>query len=588
MSNPNSAIDINTFWNSTSKTPVQSEKVSYPTLNGLTYSSNSNNKILIQIPADVGFIQPSDTYLKCQIDYDLTLTQSGTDTVLGDITQRLQLIPELGASAIIRNMIIKDGYGNELESIQNANSLSAIKLMYDDDPSKRSKRCSTEGCVDWDFRCRSNGEGGEVEKLRSYNVTTNPYFKNQGTKAPVSVCIPFHCSGLLSEINQKLLPVKLLNGLVIELQLEEPRNCFRGLRNAIALREAGDAGYLCTLSHAGWNGSSSAPGAGMAGPGSSYDSVFLENKFPYGGANITNIPFVVGELIGVTLVASPGDIPEVLGKITSILTDGTYIKISFTGTKASSQFEAQTNTYLAGSYISSCGLHAPNGRGAGVMTRSLTYSVSNVSVVCKRCIVSPDYIKSMERALTENGSIVYSFLAYQNYQRTVNSAELQPTMDLNLNNSMCKAILHQPTTSNSNLVECLMNFMTHNTSYFKLSGDALKAENYAVFWAGRQNPDRDIDLLKTSNTAGSSQRAISQLHQALTQSNISATNWNNFKSNFVIGKSMSLGNGVADVRGQDYQLRLLYNSVTSNKNFNNFVSHIKRISINNNNVDVIH
>ena len=132
MSNPNSAIDINTFWNSTSKIPIATEKVSYPTLNGLTYSSNSNNKILIQIPPDVGFIQPSDTYLKCQIDYNLTMTQSGTATVLGAITQILQLIPELGASVIIRNMVIKDGYGNVLESIQNANSLSAIKLMYDD------------------------------------------------------------------------------------------------------------------------------------------------------------------------------------------------------------------------------------------------------------------------------------------------------------------------------------------------------------------------------------------------------------------------------------------------------------------------
>ena len=51
---------------------------------------------------------------------------------------------------------------------------------------------------------------------------------------------------------------------------------------------------------------------------------------------------------------------------------------------------------------------------------------------------------------------------------------------------------------------------------------------------------------------------------------------------------MSLGNGVSDMRGQDYQLKLLYNSSSKNKNFNNFVSHIKRISINNNNVNVIH
>ena len=567
------------FWSSASKLPVPSEVVNYPSMNGQTYNSNGNNIIEFQIPSSVGFIQPSATYLKFEIDYDLTLTHAitGAGTSLGSLNQRLQLIPELGGSACFRSMTIRDGYGHELENIQNCNALSAIKLMYDDDLNKRNKRSSTEGVIDWDFRSRSMGTGSNVEKLRSYNTTTNPCFPASINyeKKPIVVCIPIHCSGLLSEINDRVLPVGMLNGITISLQMEDPRYVWRSLKNAISTKTATDTGYAVKLSTA------------IASAADITEIVVKGKSSPPYDKFLNTSPFCIGEMIGITSVADLTNAPTILGKITAIAVgtggDENNFKITFSGTSTTASFVA-AEAFLADSLIFSIAI--TDATENHKVTKSLKYSVSNVSIVIKKCILDPQYIKAMTNALTLNGSINYPYDSYQNYQRTVNLNELHPTMDLPLINSRGKSILHQPCEENSDLSLCLTNFLSFDSGYFKLCGFTKKALDYSVIIKGRMNPDRAVDLEKTSKTNGFSQRAIVQLHQGLVQANFTPTNLNSLKSNFLIGKPFSLGNGIMDLRDQDYQLKLTYDEVTTNKNFNNFVSHQRVIEISNNNISL--
>lgn len=559
------------YWQSIVKKPVITDKVSYPTVNGLSYKASGNNKILINIPSDCKFIQPSDTYLKFKLDVEFEQTHASASNPLGSIKQRLQLIPELGGSAIIRNLVIRSGTGRTLESITNANALNAIRLMYNKDCNLDNKRASTEGIILNDFRTRSWGNSGTIEKLNSYNTSTNPYFDSSGNVS-THLVIPFHCSGLLGAINTKILPVNLLQGMVIELELEEPKYCWRAIQST-ARDGPNSGGYNLLLSHG--NGGTAGAGLASATP---YTSVFC-----YGENNngvVADCPFCIGELLGVRTAANTS---TTIGKITNIETvAGGGYQISFTASSADGSFTPGTNIASKTSLVSNA-LHDSD-----TTITKFDYTVSDVEIILKKCTVEKEMENAMGRALTEKGSIIYPFGAYMNYQKTINREELQPTMDILLQNKLGKSILHQPTTDNVNVVSCLTNFINETTSYFRLCGDRQRMGDYSVFMGGRQNPDRAIETRKTTNTKGHNQRALSQLTQALSQADIPAINFLYAKSNYVVGKPFTIGEAVHDLSVNDYQVKFTYDtSSSSNKNFNNFVYSIRNLEISNENINIV-
>ena len=65
--------------------------------------------------------------------------------------------------------------------------------------------------------------------------------------------------------------------------------------------------------------------------------------------------------------------------------------------------------------------------------------------------------------------------------------------------------------------------------------------------------------------------------------NITPFSFREFQSNFVIGRALSLHNGVYDTRGKDFNLQLEYLGETTasqpkkNKLWMNFVAHLRRI-----------
>lgn len=558
------------YWQSIVKKPVITEKVSYPTVNGLTYKASGNNKILINIPSDCKFIQPSDTYLKFKLDLQFEQTHASAQYALGSIKQRLQLIPELGGSAIIRNLVIRSGTGKTLESITNANALNAIRLMYNKDCNLDNKRASTEGIILHDFRTRSWGASGLIEKLNSYNTSNNPYFDKDGNVS-AHLVIPFHCSGLLGAINTKILPVGLLQGMVIEIELEEPKYCWRAIQST-SRATPNPGGYNLLLSH----GNGGVAGAGLDAA-QSYSSIFTyaENN----NGVVADCPFCVGELLGIRTGAGTS---VTIGKITAIATAANKAyQISFTAATANGQFTGTTIAH--NNALVSNGFHDDD-----TIITTFDYTVSDVEIILKKCSVEKEMENAMARALMEKGSIIYPFGAYMNYQKTINKEELQPTMDILLQNKLGKSILHQPTTDNSNTIDCLTNFINETTSYFRLCGDRQRMGDYSVFMGGRQNPDRAIETRKTTNTKGHNQRALSQLTQALSQADIPAINFLYAKSNFVVGKPFTIGEAVHDLSVNDYQIKFTYDvSSLTNKNFNNFVYSIRNLEISNENINIV-
>ena len=185
------------FWNNQAKIPIGQQPISIMAENEQDY--NPGQKVVILVPKDVGFFLPSETYLKCELEIENEVA-TGTNALM-------QLNPELGGQALIRDIKILSGTGTLLEEISGYNTL--VQLMYDYDTNNniKRKRTITEGCTTTPSQIKSNSIGQLYENPDRDNVLDNPAFKLNSTGASttrrIHMCLPLH-TGILS--NTKIFP----------------------------------------------------------------------------------------------------------------------------------------------------------------------------------------------------------------------------------------------------------------------------------------------------------------------------------------------------------------------------------------------
>ena len=88
---------MSSFWESDTRVAYEQTSIAIPAENGRQFSEN--NKIVILVPADVNFFQPSESYLQCRVMVSHP-TATGLDPT------RLQLDAELGGQVLIKNLRI--------------------------------------------------------------------------------------------------------------------------------------------------------------------------------------------------------------------------------------------------------------------------------------------------------------------------------------------------------------------------------------------------------------------------------------------------------------------------------------------------
>ena len=101
------------FWKSDTRVAYAQRSIAIPAENGKQF--NENAKIVLVVPADVGFFQPSESYLQFRIS--LAQPQGRAPT-------RLQLDAVLGGQVLIKNIRVLTGTGILIEEIQDYNVLS--------------------------------------------------------------------------------------------------------------------------------------------------------------------------------------------------------------------------------------------------------------------------------------------------------------------------------------------------------------------------------------------------------------------------------------------------------------------------------
>ena len=123
-----------------------------------------------------------------------------------------------------------------------------------------------------------------------------------------------------------------------------------------------------------------------------------------------------------------------------------------------------------------------------------------------------------------------------------------------------------------------------------LEGITDHVSSYQFLYDGRLQPNRLVSLTKTSSSLSISAQHLIELDKALSQAGITGHSMTKFNKNFVIGRALALGDAVYDARNKDFSLQVNYESSTAptkNKLWLSFVSHIRRIEMSGNSVQVI-
>jgi hypothetical protein len=106
--------------------------------------------------------------------------------------------------------------------------------------------------------------------------------------------------------------------------------------------------------------------------------------------------------------------------------------------------------------------------------------------------------------------------------------------------------------------------------------------NYQWFYNGQLNPNRQVDVSKTSTQQSISQQQLIELEKALAMAGIRPLSFKMFNKNACIGRALSLQDGVYDTRGRDFNLQVNYTKTEApnkNKLWHNFVHHIRRLVV---------
>ena len=584
------------FWSASNKIPVKQTSTAISSQNGLEYSPGQ--VIHIDIPPSVKFIQPRESVL--QFDFKISNPVNASNG-----TTRLQLDAEIGGQSLIRDIRIyssPENGGVLLEEIQNYNAMVSIKSSYNTDDSLKNKRAiSGEGSTT--YKPQNRGTEGTPKSMCA-DLTTNPYFvSSEGgnhttpfTSASFTTCkmsLPLH-TGIWS--SDKVFP-NLLTGCRIEIVLEDADKCLRQLESAIYSNKI----TLNPIFDSG-NGSRTTNKSDI-GNGSAITDFYIQ--FKNNNLDPKHVPFVVGECIN--FIAPDGD-PASLATFTNggNVVSPRILQINSSATASTGAGLIQVvldDTYTMNKAITIT-------KGHVVVSSSVlestdfrpSYTVSNVEMLVQQLDMGQSYENSMRKSMSEGGVIGYDILTATNYKYSQLASDIVANIRLPLVESRARAVLCMATDSTSynskNRVSADTTYDiqgsfdgmgTSRSTRTCLTGISDNLTNYQFNYGGKLQPSRQVSCKKISSKTSIDAQPLIELEKALVQAGIPSRSFADFNNNFIIGRALSLNNGVYDTRGKDFNLMVNYQDTapTKNKLWYNFVFALRRINIKGDSVSVV-
>ena len=275
---------------------------------------------------------------------------------------------------------------------------------------------------------------------------------------------------------------------------------------------------------------------------------------------------------------------------------------------------------------------------------SIGYTLSDVELLIQQVEMPKGYTSKLMKMMKEGGSLNYDFLSYRNYRYSALAGDTQVNMRLPLVETRAKSILCIPTCSDVLNTAAQITGAPHDvntpaaqewpawttaesnkygydyncTKVYNRNSDAGGVDanryvpwfsdrtglegvwdfltSYQLFYDGKLNPSRKVDTAGVSTGRSLSQQWAIEVEKSLAMGNIRPLSFRDLHKNCVIGRALSLQDGVYDTRGKDFNLQLSYEGTaadgvnnrapTKNKLWNNYVCHLRRLVVKGNQISL--
>ena len=593
------------FWESKDLIPVSQKKVSVPAEFGLNYSAGQ--KILIHVPPSIDFFQPKETYLK----FDVQISGDSAE-FSGRGARRLFLDAETGGQVLIRDLRIYSGGAGRilLEEYQNYNVWTAFKYDYETNDNLKKKRALTEGAQVYDSSCRSSHGG---KKSDANSCRHNSYFKNDGVNATtdsashtddvrqkVKCLLPLNTGIFQSE---RVFPNMLTEGLVIEIILEDNTNVFRQLDTTLQHRDLVTNPWFQSLDGSGSN-TTGFISSTLASANGSFTSFYLRRDNQQGaGGVVGNCPFVVGQNIVLTAFDNS---ETIVASGYGAGANGSQVhitQIEYDTTPDPDMIKITVNASMKNITGSAISINnAVVAQDPRTTAYKPTYTISDTELIVQQVQMPQGFKARMMSMLKEGGTLNYDFLSHTNYKFSQLAGDLLSNIRLPVNESRAKAVFMIPTDATQYAKEVAMNasgtyFIEYagsidgydannkiRSTRSGLVGIADRLNNYQVLYDGKLNPTRPVSCSRTSDRISIDQQPIIELEKALAMGGVRPLSFSKYRENFVVGRALTLQDGVVDLRGRDFSLQVQYDSALAgesakNKLWMSWVAHLRRIIV---------
>ena len=580
---------MSSFWTAEDRIPISQTKISVPAQHGLQYSPGQ--KCEFHLPSSVNFFQPKESYLNLSVKIKKDPTNDPT---------RLQLDAETGLQVLLRDVrVYSGGAGRQLlEEYQNYNVLTALKYDYESNDTLKAKRSLTEGTTVYSELAR-NDHG--LEKSDQNNLEQNPYFKPMDASASYSTAFSddeyLTVKGLLPLntgifTNDKIFPIAMTEGLIVEIIFEDARRVFRTLDTTNQYRHLASNPFFHST-----NGSNSAPDEPAAANASKFQEFYVRRDNCQGwGANVNSFPFAVGEAVRFINASTGVDNPSIADGDTN----PKISRIEYVGGTTNA-----LKVRLSGSYRPTAVLdqeHVLYSRSVlNATTYNPTYTITNAEFVLQQVEMPPGYTNKLGQMMKAGGAMNYDFMSATNYKISQLKSERVANLRLPLNQSRAKSVLCIPTDASASGTKELLQAKTTYTTHYDLESDATtrawnanhsqrtglvgcvdQLSSYQLFYGGKLNPNRKVFTNKLSTKNSIDSQPLIELEKALKMGGIMPFSFKKFRENFAVGRALSLQNGVYDTRGTDFALQTEYQEATApsvDKLWMCWCVHLRRIVI---------
>ena len=529
------------------------------------------DQIRILIPSFVDFLDPKETYFKCELQM-----QNARGVIIPD--------GKGGIHSLFRNVILRDGANTAtLENLEDYNAQCCMTSPFTQQSSLKHKRELFEG-VQQD----ANNSGESLYYAAPQSLAGATDAATAQTAARVAKKIEVYARLKTGLFSGATIPVGIMQGLRIQIDTEDPNRAltlpFLGGSSLL-----GDADSHKPFANVAAGNVGNRDGTVGANTGS------LKTDITSDAAGANN-PFAIDDIIyinkktgGVYEAATE----EVLGVVSGFFLTGGKLALKLTlqantGTQVPSVAMNQADDAViyykvadrekALSVLSA----AATGNAADRTIPAPSYTLSNIEMLCSAVTPPDNYVKGMlEKAMGEGVSIDYmtSELHRFNQVNTQGLVQVQiPTLA-----TRAKSVFCQPIPQS--------HFRSLSVSSF--SGRPDGARNYQFVKGTELIPSRVAQLERYSQVVGTKgQRRSEPLHltelqKALANIDEPVFSLQKVADSFVIARGFNKYRQITDLSDTTLSLRVDYDSGAVQKIFNNFIYKLARVTIAKGQVSVI-